>query len=279
MKQGKIKRSYVSIVLLLFFTCVFQQCLLLGQNPSLEYKLNKRFFIKFSDDVRETLVSPRNWDGKDLLTFSAVLGTGILFYAFDQEINDWLQDNRTSFSDDFFKVATDIGHGAFLAGLMTAMYASGELFKSNSLRKTALLSLESFVISGVLVLGLKFSTGRARPQMGKSKNTFHLFSTRSSYNSFPSGHASSAFAVATTVAEQSDKTVIDILAYSLATVVAVSRIHNSKHWASDALVGSAIGYFVAKKISGLNRDHNSTALKVNFYFNKDRQAISFCLFF
>ena len=213
------------------------------------------------------------------MKFSAVLGTGALIYVFDQEIQDWAQDQRSSTSTDFSKVVRNLGHGTFLAGFIAALYASGELSKNNNLRKTALLSLESWVTSGIIVWSLKFVTGRARPKTGESKSTFHLFSTRSSFHSFPSGHAASAFAVATTIAEQSEKNLIDVLVYSLATLAALSRVHDNKHWFSDVFFGSAIGYFVAKKICALNRSQKSGELRFGFCFHEGRQAFSLSLCF
>lgn len=159
------------------------------------------------------------------------------------------------------------------------MYASGEFSNNNALRKTALLSLESFITSGIFVLSLKFVTGRARPYTGESRSSFHLFSTSSSYNSFPSGHASSAFAVATTIADQSENTFVDVFAYSLATLVALSRVYNNLHWASDVFVGSVIGYFIGKKISTLNRGQKAKRLRVGINLFQGRQALSVSLSF
>jgi hypothetical protein len=85
--------------------------------------------------------------------------------------------------------------------------------------------------------------------------------------------------VATTIADQSDKPFIDISAYSLATLAALSRVHDNKHWISDVLIGSAIGYFVAKKICSLNRGQNSTKLDVGFSFIEGKQSFSISLHF
>jgi len=275
-KLRKKTSSYILIFFLIFFS---YQNLFPGQEVSPENKLNKEFLIKSGKDFKEALFSPKDWGKRDFLKFSSILGTGILVYAFDQDIQDWIQDRRNSKADDVFKTISDFGHGVFLTGLIAALYTSGEISDNNSLRKTALLSLESFVTSGVIVLGLKCVIGRARPKTGESKNVFHLFSTSSSYNSFPSGHASSVFAVATTIADQSEDAFIDILSYSLATLVAFSRVYNNKHWASDVFFGSVIGYFVAKKICALNRSQDSKEFRVGFNFSQGKKAISLSLYF
>lgn len=267
-------RNLCIILLLAVLVFPSQQNFLFAESFSDEDKINKDFLLNFKDDFAETLVSPKNWRGKDFLTFSAVLGTGLLLYSLDGDIYQWTQDNRSPFSEDFFKFITHFGDGGLLLGLMTALYASGEVFHRNSLRKTALLSLESWSISGVIVNGLKIVTGRARPWTGESSHSFHPFSIRSRFNSFPSGHSSSAFAVATVIAEQSKKVYIDILAYSIASLVAISRVHINKHWTSDVLVGSSIGYFVAKKICSLDRNRGSDRVMVSFQLSQERRALS-----
>jgi membrane-associated phospholipid phosphatase len=263
-------------VFILLFVLFFSptQSILFAQTSSEEDKVNKEFLLNFGDDFVEVIVSPKNWKGRDFLKLSAVLGAGLLLYSVDQDIQRWAQDNRSSSSDAIFKATDPLGDGFVLAGFITALYVTGEVSDNNSLRKTALLSLESWLTSGVISLGLKTAIGRARPSTGESSHTFHPFAAKASYISFPSGHASSAFAVATVIADQSNKTYVDILAYSLATMAAISRIHIDKHWASDALVGSAIGYFVAKKICALNRNRDSNKVKLGFQFSRQRQAFS-----
>ncbi len=267
---------FILLAILLFSS---SQNSLFAEISSNKNKLNKEFLKNFKSDFAQVLVSPKNWKGRDFLYLSTVLGAGFFLYSVDQDIYQWIEDRRSSSSKDISNVITNFGDGRFLAGLITALYISGEISDNNSLRKTALLSLESWLTTGVIVTSLKFVTGRARPWTGESSHTFHPFSLTSGFHSFPSGHASSAFAVATVVANQSKRAYIDILAYSLATLVAVSRLHIDKHWASDVLVGSSIGYFVAKKISSLDRNRDSGKVRVGFQFSRKRQVISLSISF
>jgi len=267
------KNLCVFILLGILFFSPFQNRLS-AEISSEEDKLNKEFLLNFGRDFAEVLISPKNWKGRDFLSLSAVLGAGLLLYSVDQDIQQWIRDHRSSSSEDIFKAIDHLGNGAVLIGLMTALYVSGEVSDSNSLRETALLSLESWLTAGIIVRGLKSVAGRARPWTGESSHGFHPFSTRSRFASFPSGHASSAFAVAAVIADQSKKIYIDILAYSLATLAAISRVHIDKHWASDILIGSAIGHFVAKKICALDRNRDSNRVKLSFQLSRQRQAFS-----
>jgi len=273
------KKRTISFFLAFVLILLSQQNFLLGESSPAEHKLNKEFFLKFGKDFKDTLFSSKDWRKRDLLTFSAILGTGTLIYIFDQEIQDWAQNQRTSNSGNVSKVVRKFGEGPLLIGLIGGLYATGELTKNNSLRKTALLSLESWMTSGFIVWVLKVVTGRARPNTGDTKDTFHMFSGKSSFHSLPSGHSASAFAVATTIADQTENVVVDIFAYSLATSVALYRVHDNKHWLSDVFIGSALGYFVAKKICGLNRNPKAPKVKIGFSFHEGQQAISFSLCF
>jgi membrane-associated phospholipid phosphatase len=71
--------------------------------------------------------------------------------------------------------------------------------------------------------------------------------------SFPSGHGSSAFAIATVIASEYDNPVVQTLSYGVAAITALDRIAHDAHWASDTFVGSAIGYFIGKAVVASHR--------------------------
>lgn len=272
------KQSFVAffLVLLVFSP---EKSLLLGHDNAHDFKLNKTYFDSFFKDFVEVASSPKEWKERDVVRLSAVLASGSLLFALDGEIQEWVQKRRGSTSEDISRIFSPLGHGLFLGSSLILIYASGEILEDSKLRKTALLSLESWVISGVIVTGLKCFTGRARPRSDESHTSFHPLSSRSRYHSFPSGHASSAFAVSTTIADQSESTVVDILAYSLATLASISRIHDDKHWISDVFIGAAIGHFISKKISALNQKESKEKLNASIWFTSQGQAFSMTLCF
>ena len=242
-------------------------------------RIGKKFVLNLGRDFRDIVVAPKDWQGPDIFRLAAVFGTGTVLFTLDQDIFNWFQKNKTPATSDFFGFITKFGDGGFLAGLMAAMYISGEIAGESGLRKTALLSLESFITAGVLTTGLKTIIGRARPGAWEGSQSFHLFSSSASHTSFPSGHATAAFAVATSIAEQSDSAVVDVLAYGLATLVAVSRVHKEDHWASDVFIGSAIGYFVARKIAALDRGRGRAKATLSFQFTPRTKALALTLGF
>jgi membrane-associated phospholipid phosphatase len=131
-------------------------------------------------------------------------------------------------------------------------------------KNTFLLSTESFIVTGVFAQILKRSTGRHRPYTGDSHDTWSgpSISGQNDHLSFPSGDASSAFAIASVIASEYNNWVVPPLVYTASTLIALSRVHNNGHWSSDAFVGSAIGYFTGKAIIASHRDGKESNLSI-----------------
>lgn len=242
-------------------------------------RFNDAYLKNFSLDFGHVITSPARWTGSDWGTFAAVAGVGVALYLFDQSLYDGVQRGKTDFTRDASTLIGKLGNGGYLLAIMAGMYGAGEIFNEPGVRKTALLSLESFLTTSAIVLGLKAVVGRSRPYSGESPRDFHPFSFKNSYFSFPSGDAAGAFSVATTIADQTDDFVVDALSYGLAGLVAIYRVHDRKHWPSDVFAGSAIGYFVAKQVCRLNRDREAGGFHVVFNWTRDVRAVTLTLSF
>jgi len=242
-------------------------------------RLNGEFLKNLGRDFAAVVSSPVRWGSGDWLKFVVLAGTGAAIYGFDKDIYDWVQRSKGSASEDASTILGKLGNGGYLTAFMAALYAGGEIFDEPGLRRTALLSLESFLTTSALVLGLKAGFGRARPNAGEGARSFHPFSLSTRYTSFPSGDAAGAFAVAATIAEESSEPFIDVLAYGLAGLVAVFRVHDRKHWPTDVLAGSALGFFVGKKICGLNKSGRDNAYHVALRLTPREQALTLTIFF
>ena len=70
----------------------------------------------------------------------------------------------------------------------------------------------------------------------------------SSYNSFPSGHTTQAFAAATFLNEEYKDQYpwMPYASYTVASSVGLLRVANNRHYISDVLVGAGIGYLSMK---------------------------------
>ena len=92
-------------------------------------------------------------------------------------------------------------------------------------------------------MGLKAIAERRRP-LALHRGDFFKGGT-----SFPSGHAISAWSVATVIAnEYHDHRLVQIGAYGLASLVSVARYTGEKHFLSDVLIGSAMGYGIGRYV-------------------------------
>lgn len=279
MDAGLSRRHSSVAAFLVVFLLFTNENFLNGAGQPHDFRLNRRYLESFFSDFRQVGTSPLRWKKKDLIRFSAIVTAGSFLLVLDSEINDWVEQQRTSTSRDISRMISPLGHGLFLGSSLIVLYGSGEILENKQLRKTALLGLESWIISGVIVTGLKFFIGRQRPSHSEKGMNFHPFSLRSCYHSFPSGHASSAFAVATTIADQSEELAVDILAYSMAALVALSRIHDAKHWISDVFAGAAIGHFVSKRILFLNQDENQKKWNMAIRIFPQKKAVSVIICF
>ncbi len=273
----------VSIFCLTFFICPWFKLEGAITYPEdslrLDYRLNKEFGSSLFSDFGKVVTSPIKWQRQDFLCLSVVTGGIVLFSLADEDIRNWVVDNRTGTSEDISGVFSVFGHGAFVAGIGGALYLTGEVFDQKGLRKTALLSLESWLISGVIVNAFKVVVGRQRPDNNNYSFQFQPFSFRSSKHSFPSGHSSTAFAVAAVIDGQSDSIFLDISVYTLAAAAALSRIHDSKHWLSDTVAGSALGYFVGKMISGIHSNNPAPDSRVTISLIPRKSSLTLSLSF
>jgi membrane-associated phospholipid phosphatase len=170
------------------------------------------------------------------------------------------------------KYVTNFG-GPYEVYTLAGLGAFGFIFKNEKMKTTTLLASQSYITGALVESVIKFATGRQRPYITDStivqaSPTFHgpFYKTQRDANgkklnsSFPSGHTTVAFAAATVYAmEYRNKPLVSILAYSAASLIGMSRITENKHWATDVVVGAAIGYLTGRLV--VNNYHRYARLK------------------
>ena len=146
------------------------------------------------------------------------------------------------------------------------LYAVGRLGGNERMASLGLHGTEAVLIGlGAVGVG-KAMTGRARPYVTADTNARDFKFMRGlrggdGYRSFPSGHTVMAFAAAAAVTGETarwwpDATpYIGTALYGGAALAGLSRMYNDQHWASDVLVGAAIGTFVGQKVVRYHRTH------------------------
>ncbi|HTY08070.1 MAG TPA: phosphatase PAP2 family protein [Candidatus Edwardsbacteria bacterium] len=115
-----------------------------------------------------------------------------------------------------------------------AVCAGVGLFCGPRGRDAAKLALTADGGAALVAAGLKYAVDRPRPEGPTTRSN----------SSFPSGHSTAAFALATVFAHEYPT--LSIPCYALATGVALSRIYLGRHYPSDVLAGAAIGFVSAR---------------------------------
>lgn len=212
-------------------------------------KLNGAYLKSYWTCSKHIVASPFHWNGKQWLTAGLILGGTAALYPADQAIKDFTQANHNKYADILFTGAEVFGNPSYTIPFLALNYAYGTIFKDQTAKNVSLLGLQSLAISAGFVYILKMGTQRHRPWTGDPYNTWDGPAFSLKYTSFPSGHSSSAWSIATTIAlEFKGHPYIPAIAYSIASITALSRVYENYHWSSDIFLGSAIGFFTAQAV-------------------------------
>lgn len=208
----------------------------------------------FLHDQKDLWTFPiRLFKGHALVPTAIVVGGTVALIYLDPHDAPYFRNHQKNWdkANDVFDPMITTGEVIALpAGLLTAGYIRHDTREVN----TALLATEAYGDSVVINLAIKAITRRQRPSDvppgGDFGDTFFNGGKSPLHgSSFPSGHSTAVWSVATVVAERyrhRGKPWIPVLAYTLATAISFSRITESAHFASDVWMGSAMGYTIAK---------------------------------
>ncbi|HKQ61780.1 MAG TPA: phosphatase PAP2 family protein [Candidatus Polarisedimenticolaceae bacterium] len=143
---------------------------------------------------------------------------------------------------------TRIGNGAPLAAALGLTYLGARLGHQERLAATTSRAGEALVDAGIWVIVSKNLFARARPHTPQ-EGRFGLYGEPHT-NSFPSGHAMAAFAVATVFADEyRDRRWVPWVAYGGAVLVGASRLALGRHFPSDVLAGAVLGNSIGRMVN------------------------------
>lgn len=189
-----------------------------------------------------------------------VVGT-IALAPLDKSIAQRLQNPNTQANQFFQNVATDVRVVAVPGSVVigTSLYVVGRLGHWKNVADLGLHGEEAILVGNLVNTAIKYSVGRARPYVSSDTDPHDFQFMRGyrkggDYQSFPSGHALAAFAAAAAVSNEasrwwpSSRWYVGTAMYGGATLVAMSRLYNNKHWASDVIMAAGIGTFAGNKV-------------------------------
>lgn len=209
-------------------------------------KLARNIFM----DQKDIWTSPFHMHRHDAIPWILVgAATGALI-ATDRRIATQLPNtvDQVAISKD----VSQVGAVYTIIPITAGLYIGGAISHNPKARETGILGGEAALDSLIVVTVLKGITQRERPYQSNGRGTFF-----SGGGSFPSGHSAGAWALASVVAHEYNKNILyPITAYGLASLVSLSRLSGQQHFASDIVLGGAIGWFIGRYVFQTHVDHS-----------------------
>jgi membrane-associated phospholipid phosphatase len=201
-------------------------------------------------DQKDIWTSPLHMNRHDAIPWIVIgAATGALI-ATDRHIARQLPNtvDQVAISKD----VSNIGAVYTVLPITAGLYIGGAISHNPKARETGILGGEAALDSLIVVAVLKGVTQRPRPLESNGNGSFFTGG-----GSFPSGHSAEAWALASVVAHEYNKNILyPITAYGLASLVSFSRLSGQQHFASDIVVGSAIGWFIGRYVFQTHVDHS-----------------------
>ncbi len=243
------------LALALFSSCCRAPATVWADSSKVENLFSADYVKLAGEDALHVLSVPSRWTGEEWLLAGFAAGAVVAVGAWaDKPIEEEFQKHRTQSNDNFSKAVQPFG-AEYSLGVLAAFELGGLAFHNENARATAQDGLVSSVIAtGLITLPLKYTIGRKRPDQDSNP---HKFSPFSGDDSFPSGHTTQAFAVASVIAEHYESPFVKIGSYGVASLVGYARMKRKAHWASDVLAGALIGTVVGREIVRFNRNKRS----------------------
>lgn len=167
-----------------------------------------------------------------ITAIGGALAAGV--HPFDDNFNVKLRSHYDTVNT-VFAPGKYVGQAGVQLGAAVVTYAYGRLADEKKVSHFGMDLLRAQIVNEVLTEGVKIATHRERPD-------------HSNHQSFPSGHASMTFATATVI-ERHLGWKMSAAGYTIASYVAMSRLHDNRHWLSDVVFGAAVGTISGRTVT------------------------------
>jgi membrane-associated phospholipid phosphatase len=202
------------------------------------------------EDAKAYYTAPLHWNARNWELFGAALATIAISHHYDTQARTHFdQGDKSPLGPKASGELTDLLPSA---ALLVGTWGYAGLIGSHAGESEAWNMFESSGLSLVSAYALKYTIRRPGPDATTDPN--HFFSGGST---FPSEHATLAFAVGTVLAESGNpefRWLRRVIGYGVGFGTAYLRMRHNAHWLSDTVAGGALGmataHFVMNRSAG-----------------------------
>jgi membrane-associated phospholipid phosphatase len=212
-------------------------------------------------------VPPTLFTRNDALLAAGFAGVTVAMFPLDKSLARRLSNEHSKSSRFVDKSATGIeliaDPGSLIIG--PALYLYGIVTNRSSFEDTGWHGTEAVILASGITGVLKGLAGRARPLVSNDTSPHDFSFARCfrghDYSSFPSGHSTAAFAAASAVTSETQRTwpghvwFVAPVMYGGAILVGLARMYHNQYSASDVALGAAIGTFSGLKVVRYTHAH------------------------
>lgn len=174
----------------------------------------------------------------------------------DLEVQTYIQNENRKRGGGVARGFSFLGDAVPGAALVGTGYLIGRWSHNDRLAEASSLSAEALLTAGLWSSALKTVTARSRPA-GDTRGKFFNYNPGpgETVGSFPSGHATCAFTVATVFAQvYKDHKWVSWVAYGTAGLIGASRVALGRHFPSDVIVGGLLGNSIGRMVVAHERE-------------------------
>ena len=208
----------------------------------------------FTDDLKCYFTAPARWDGADWIYVGGVVAAVGLAHHYDEDVrNHFVSDPAIAQAE---ADSHDKDDALPAAGVLAGTWLYAMATRDRDGRSESWQMLEAAGLSTATSYVLRYAAGRERPDVTSDPDQW-----RTGGNSFPSNHATVAFAIGTVLAESGNdryRWVRRLLGYGMAAYTGYARLDHNAHWLSDTVAGAALGMSTAQFV--LNRHNGPTRM-------------------
>ena len=208
-------------------------------------------------DAKAYFTAPLRWDAHNWEFFGGALATIAVAHHYDTQARDHYDDGyKSPLGPKESGEITDLLPGA---ALLVGTWGYASLIGSQPGKSEAWNMVESSGLSMVTAYALKYTIRRTGPDATTDSNAWFKGGS-----SFPSEHATLAFAIGTVLAESGNpdyRWIRRVLGYGVGFGTAYLRMKHNAHWLSDTVAGGALGmasaHFVMNRSAERDGDESS----------------------